>query len=161
MPPFLPWDPTQRNCKILKLRHRKAERWAQQHGSQFAPSKNELIHFPRDLCADTSHLLRLPQATIEASLSCRYLGIETDPQLRLDYHREKLEGKATKRLLNLSALASSTRGTGLISLRQVYRAMFVPQKLYGCSAWHDPEARGRGNGSAIINTITRIQRRRA
>lgn len=151
---------TQRNCKTLKMIHRKAERWALQHGSQFAPAKYELVHFTRDPRADTTHPLRLPRSTIEATPSCRYLGVQMDSQLRWDYHREKLESKATQRLSALSALASSTWGAGLINLRQVYRAMIIPQMLYGCSAWHDP-MRGRGNGNAMVNTITRIQRRAA
>lgn len=78
-----------------------------------------------------------------------------DSRLRWDYHRERMEAKATERLTALSALASSTWGTGLISLRQVYKAMVVPQMLYGCSAWHTQGGRGR----AMTNAIARIQRR--
>ena len=154
---------TQRNCKTLKAIHRIAEKWALQHGSQFAPAKYELVHFTRDPKANTTHPLRLPHATIEASPSCRYLGIQMDSRLRWDYHREKLEAKATQRLSALSALASSTWGTGLINLRQVYRMMIIPQMLYGCSAWHIPGNRGngRGRGSAMVTAISRIQRRAA
>ena len=149
----------QRNCKTLKAIHQKAEKWALQHGSQFAPAKYELVHFTRDPKMNTTHALRLPHATIKASPSCRYLGIQMDSKLRWDYHREKVEAKATKRLSALSALASSTWGTGLINLRQVYRAMIVPQMLYGCSAWHIPGNNGRGRGSAMVTAIARIQRR--
>lgn len=150
-----------RNCKTLKGIHRKAEDWAVKHGSQFAPAKYELIHFTRDPKANSTHALRLPHATIQASPSCRYLGIHMDTRLRWDYHREKMEAGATKRLSALSALASSTWGTGLISLRQVYRAMIVPQMLYGCSAWHVP-GRGRiGRGSDMVAAIRKIQRRAA
>ena len=153
----------QRNCKTLKAIHQKAEKWALQHGSQFDPDKYELVHFTRDPKQNTTHALRLPHATIEASPSCRYLGIEMDSRLRWDYHREKVEAKATKRLAALSALASSTWGTGLINLRQVYIAMIVPQMLYGCSAWHVPgsKGKGRGRGSAMVTALTRIQRRAA
>jgi hypothetical protein len=86
-----------------------------------------------------------------------------DSSLQWDYHREKLEAKATQRLAALSALASSTWGTGLINLRQVHRTMIIPQMLYGCSAWHIPGNRGngRGRGSAIVTAISRIQRRAA
>jgi hypothetical protein len=145
----------------LKIIHRRAEQWARRHGSQFAPAKYELVHFSRDPRANITHPLYLPHATIEASPSCRYLGEQMDSQLRWDYHREKVENKATKRLSALSALASSTWGAGLINLRQVYRAMIVPQMLYGCSAWHTPGARSTGRGSAMLNTISRIQRRAA
>ena len=150
----------QRNCKTLKAIHRTAEKWALQHGSQFAPAKYELVHFTRDPKANSTHPLRLPHATISASPSCRYLGIQMDSRLRWDHHREKVEAKATQRLSALSAIASSTWGTGLINLRQVYKAMIIPQMLYGCSAWHIP-GKGRGRGSAMVAAISRIQRRAA
>ena len=151
----------QRNCKILKAVHRRAERWARQHASQFAPAKYELVHFTRNSRVNTTHPLRLPQGTIEASPSCRYLGIEMDSRLRWDYHRKRVESKATKRLSALAALASSTWGTGLINLRQVYRMMIVPQMMYGCSAWHTPGTKARNRGGAMVAAITRIQRRAA
>ena len=151
----------QYNCKTLKTVHQKAEKWARQHGSDFAPAKYELVHFTRDPRMNTTRPLHLPNATIQASPSCRYLGIEMDSRLRWDHHREKVEAKATQRLAALSALASSTWGTGLINLRQVYRAMIIPQMLYGCSAWHIPGGKTRGRGSTMLNTITRIQRRAA
>ncbi|KAI6777578.1 uncharacterized protein J7T54_004478 [Emericellopsis cladophorae] len=123
-----------RNCKTLKAIHRKAEEWALKHGSQFAPAKYELVHFSRDPSYNTTHALRLPHATITASQYCRYLGLQLDTKLRWGHHREKMEAAATKRLSALSALASSTWDTGTVNLRQVYRAMIVPQMLYGCSA---------------------------
>lgn len=95
----------QRNCKTLKTIHQKAEKWALQHGSQFAPAKYELVHFTRDPRANTTHSLRLPHATIKASLSCRYLGVQMDSRLRWGRHREMVEAKATERLSALSALA--------------------------------------------------------
>ena len=150
-----------RNCKTLKVIHSRAERWARQHGSRFAPTKYELVHFTRKRTGNTSHPLRLPQATVEASPSCRYLGIEMDTTLQWDYHCEKIEAKATKRLSALSALASSTWGTGLTSLRHVYRALIVPQMLYACSAWYVPGTSQGGRGSGMINTIKKIQRQAA
>ena len=151
----------QRNCKELKRVHRHAEEWARRHGSQFSPAKYELVHFTRDPKQNSTHALRLPNATIPASPSCRYLGIQMDTRLRWDHHREQVEANATKRLGALSALASSTWGTGLINLRQVYRAMIIPQALYGCSAWHIPITGTVGRGAAMINTIKRVQRRAA
>ncbi|RDL32701.1 uncharacterized protein BP5553_09157 [Venustampulla echinocandica] len=151
----------QHNCKTLKGIHRKAEEWALRHGSQFAPAKYELVHFTRDPKANSTHALRLPHATIQASPSCRYLGIQMDTKLRWDYHREKVEAKATGRLSALSALASSSWGTGTINLRHVYRAMVVPQMLYGCSAWHIPGSGRAGRGSSIVAAIAKIQKRAA
>ncbi|KAJ6436012.1 RNA-directed DNA polymerase from mobile element jockey [Purpureocillium lavendulum] len=99
--------------------------------------------------------------SIKASPSCRYLGIQMDSRLRWDYHREKMEAAATKRLSALSALASSTWGTGLINLRHVYRAMIIPQMLYGCSAWHVPGKGCINRGAYMISAIAKIQRRAA
>lgn len=151
----------QRNCKLLKGIHRKADTWAVKHGSQFAPAKYELVHFTRDPKMNSTHALRLPHATVKASPSCRYLGIHMDTKLRWDYHREKVEERATKRLAALSALASSTWGVGLTNLRHVYRAMIVPQMLYGCSAWHIPGKAMSSHGSRITLVIEKVQRRAA
>ncbi|KAH8600189.1 hypothetical protein B0O99DRAFT_668756 [Bisporella sp. PMI_857] len=70
------------NYKTLEGIHKKAERWALQHGSKFAPAKYELVHFSRDPKANTTHAPHLPHATINASLSCRHLGIQMDTRLR-------------------------------------------------------------------------------
>ncbi|KAJ6436788.1 reverse transcriptase [Purpureocillium lavendulum] len=154
-------DSAARNCKTLKIMHHKAQDWARKHGSQFSPAKYELVHFTRDPAANCTHALRLPHGTIKASPSCRYLGIQMDSRLRWDYHREKMEAAATKRLSALSALASSTWGTGLINLRQVYRAMIIPQMLYGCSAWHVPGKGCINRGAYMISAIAKVQRRAA
>lgn len=49
----------------------------------------------------------------------------------------------------------------MVNLRQVYRAMIVPQMLYGCSAWYVTGARQSPRGSPMISAIQRIQRRAA
>ncbi|KAF3484324.1 uncharacterized protein GIQ15_03648 [Arthroderma uncinatum] len=84
-----------------------------------------------------------------------------DTKLRWEFHCDKIEARATKRLSALAALASSTWGTGTIDLRQVYRTMIVPQMLYSCSAWYIPGKGHGGRGSPMINAIKRIQRRAA
>ena len=82
-------------------------------------------------------------------------------KLRWDHHREKVEARATQRLSALSALASSTWGTGTANLRHVYKAMIVPQMLYGCSAWFIPSNGPSSRGAAMVSAIQRIQRRAA
>src|SRR4051794_5579622 len=119
------------------------------HGSKFSPAKYELVHFTRDPEANVAHPLRLPHATIEASESCKYLGIHLDTKLQWNHHCEEMMKKTTRTLSGLSALASSTWGTSLINLRRAYKAVVVPQVMYGCSVWHTP---GRaGPMSALIN----------
>ena len=151
----------QQTCKILKNIHQKAITWAKQHGSQFAPAKYELVHFNKDPRINTTHPLRLPHTTVEASPSCRYLGIQLDSELQWHHHREKVEAAAVKRLSALSALASSTWGTGLGNLRHVYRAMVIPQMLYGCSAWALPNRWRSSGGHALVKAIERVQKRAA
>ncbi|KAM3486343.1 hypothetical protein MY8738_000559 [Beauveria namnaoensis] len=103
--------------------------------------------------ADTFQLLPSP--------ACKYLSVHMDTRLRWDYHREKLEAGATARLSALSALASSSWGTGLMNLRQVYRAVIVAQMLYGCSAWFIPGSGHTSRGSSMISAIRNVQRRAA
>lgn len=95
----------------------------------------------------------MPRATIPASRSCRYLGVHMDTRLRWDYHREKMEATATKRFSALSQLASSTWGTGTLSLRYVDKTMLVSQMLYGCLAWSIPPT-----SAALVGVIKKIQR---
>jgi hypothetical protein len=123
--------------------------WAVKHGFQFNPAKYKLVHFTRDPTANTTHALRLPHATIEASPSCKYLGIYMNTKLRWNYHREELEAKATKRLSALSTQASSSWGTRATNLRHVYKAMILPHMIYGCSAWHTSSHYNRGLVSVI------------
>ncbi|KGQ02487.1 RNA-directed DNA polymerase from mobile element jockey [Beauveria bassiana D1-5] len=137
----------------------KRKNGPQNTAPNFSPAKYELVHFTRDPKANCTHALRLPHTAVKASPSCKYLGVQMDTKLRWDYHREKLEAGATSRLSALSALASSSWGTGLMNLRQVYRAVIVPQMLYGCSAWFIPGSGYRHRGSSMINAIKSIQRR--
>ncbi|KAM3553827.1 hypothetical protein MY1884_006459 [Beauveria asiatica] len=69
--------------------------------------------------------------------------------------------KKNARLSAFSALASSSWGTGLTNLRQVYRAVIVPQMLYGCSAWFIPGSGYTSRGSSMISAIQNVQRRAA
>jgi hypothetical protein len=105
-----------RNCKNLKGIHKKAEDWAKKHGSQFSPTKYELVHFTWDAGENSTQALRLSTHIIKASPSCRYLGIHMDSQLRWKKHREEVEVKATKRLSAMSAITSSTWGAGMANL---------------------------------------------
>jgi hypothetical protein len=84
-----------------------------------------------------------------------------DTRLRWTYHREKMEAGAMKRLSALSALASSTWGTSATNLRKVYKAMIVPQMLYGCFAWYTLGQSRAGRGADMVKTMGKIQRRAA
>lgn len=149
------------NCRTLKVAYIKAQDWAKKHGSQFAPTKYELVHLNRDPTKNITHALRLPHATIAPSTSAKYLGIQMDTRLRWYDQRDRIVAKATKRLSALSALASSSWGAGMLNLRLVYRAMLLPQMLYGCSAWYTPGGYGDNFDADMAIAIRKMQRRAA
>ena len=102
----------------------------------FALKKYTLVHFTKDPRINTAHPLRLPTITIAAEPSCKYLGLQIDHRLNWTDQVKRVQQKASKKLTALSSLASSTWGANLVTLRQVYQAMILPQVLYGCSAWY-------------------------
>ncbi|OQV10369.1 hypothetical protein CLAIMM_14382 [Cladophialophora immunda] len=153
----------QHNTHALKVAHREAQKWARKHGSVFATSKYTLIHFARNSYVNTKHPLRLPDITITPVSSCRYLGLQIDNRLTWKDHVQRIQQKASQRLIALSSLASSTWGADLITLRHVYQAMLLPQLLYGCSAWYKVRQSGRSHKrqSRVARLLTSVQRRAA
>lgn len=156
----------QHNTLALKLAHREAHKWARKHGSVFATSKYTLVHFARNSYVNTRHPLRLPEITITPVTSCKYLGLQIDNRLTWKDHVQRIQQKASQRLIALSSLASSSWGADLRTLRQVYQAMLLPQMLFGCSAWYKARERRRSGRphkgqSLIARLLTPIQRRAA
>ena len=156
----------QHNTQALKVAHRKAQSWAKKHGSVFGVSKYTLVHFARSPWANTKHPLRLPDITIVPETSCRYLGLQIDNRLEWTDHIQRVSQTATRRLTALSALASSSWGANLTTLRLVYRAMILPQLLYGCSAWYKIRTHRRAGHahkqqSQAVRQLAPIQRRAA
>ena len=156
----------QHNTQALKIAHKKAEDWARKHGSVFATSKYTLVHFTRRRRINKAHPLRLPDITITPAQSCRYLGLQVDNGLNWRDHIQHIQQKASKSLAALSALASSTWGANVATLRLVYRAMIVPRILYACSAWftarrHRPTGQVYKSKSRTAHLLTPVQRRAA
>lgn len=134
------------NCATLCTVHGRAEQWARQHASVFAPAKYELIHFTnRPTRHNTTAELALDTHTVQASTTCRVLGVILDSHLKWDTHIQHIQARATTSLRDLAALAGSTWGFGLKDLRRLYVAVVLPQILYCCSAWYSP-----GSGHGII-----------
>ena len=156
----------QHNTRALKIAHKKAEDWARKHGSVFATSKYTLVHFTRRRRINNTHPLRLPGITITPAQSCRYLGLQMDNKLNWRDHIQHIQQKASKSLAALSALASSSWGANVATLRLVYRAMVMPRILYGCSAWftsrrHRSTRQVYKSKSRTAHLLTPIQRRAA
>ena len=85
------------------------------------------------------------------------LGVWLDQTLSFDSHRAKLAGKASASLDALRGMTGSTWGASLMAMRQVYRAVFVLQILYGATAWFSPKTKADEN--TIVSIFTGIQRR--
>jgi len=84
------------------------------------------------------HLTRTPRryslnARIELSTSVRYLEIMMDQPLRWWPRIQHIQGKARATIQALRSLAGPTWGSALMTLRQVYLAMVIPQITCGCS----------------------------
>jgi hypothetical protein len=114
---------------IKKLRGacRKANQWAKRHASVFDPKKYALIHFvnPKEMDPEYTPLI-LPETTVEATTSARYLGFWLDAKLEFNHHRHQAIAKAGISLHALRGLAGSTWGASLIAMRQIYQAVIMP-----------------------------------
>lgn len=97
------------NCMALRTVHSRAEQWARRHASVFAPDKYELIHFTnRPAEHDTTAELALDTNTIQASPTCKVLGVILDSHLKWDAHIQHIQARATTSLGGLATLAGST-----------------------------------------------------
>ncbi|KAJ5667630.1 hypothetical protein N7507_003494 [Penicillium longicatenatum] len=170
-----------RNVEILEEVLQRADLWARRHAAKFAPDKFELIHFtnPRaeeeplpqptqstqpeeysiyDIIIPDPGTDQLPVRDIQPLTYAKYLGIWLDKELSFNIHRQKLIGKANASLDALQSLTGSTWGASLSAMRTVYRAVVIPQMLYGVVAWFPNTATKQNQ---IINSFTKIQRRAA
>lgn len=148
------------NCQALQTVHARAELWARRHASVFAPAKYELIHFTnRPKKHSTSAELVLDTHTVQASATCRVLGVILDSHLEWEAHLRHIQARTTTSLGGLAAIAGSTWGFGLKDLRRLYVAVVLPQILYCCSAWYSPDS---GHGTVMrqkrsLQKLTAIQ----
>ncbi|KAJ1706371.1 putative reverse transcriptase [Aspergillus flavus] len=155
------------NVETLKIALARADRWATQHASKFAPEKFELIHFtnPRRSEAETTpppspglspddpnsiwevplpptghDQMDVPYAgtTIKPTETAKYLGIWLDKTLSFTTHRTKALAKAHGTLAALRGIAGSTWGVPLRAMRRIYQAVVIPQLFYGATAWFSP-----------------------
>ncbi|GMG55441.1 unnamed protein product [Aspergillus oryzae var. brunneus] len=155
------------NVETLKTALARADRWATQHASKFAPEKFELIHFtnPRRSEAETTpppspglspddpnsiwevplpptghDQMDVPYAgtTIKPTETAKYLRIWLDKTLSFATHRTKALAKAHSTLAALRGIAGSTWGVPLRAIRRVYQAVVIPQLFYGATAWFSP-----------------------
>ena len=120
---------TEENCRRLKQVHAECEDWAKKHASVFAPSKYTLLHLtkkPKEF--DLDQELELNEGrTIKPTPQAKYLGFILDSSLLWNGHLESRRVKAHKFLKMLSRITGSTWRMSLLTLREVYQAVILPQ----------------------------------
>ena len=127
---------TKETNKLLEKAHEDCLDWAKKHGSKFAPKKYQLVHFTRKRNEDHSRDLRLGQHIIKAKPHGKFLGVRLDTKLNWREHINQVKEKVAKSIAGLSKLARSTWDGNLRTVRQMYKAVVLPQMTYCCSAWY-------------------------
>lgn len=120
---------TEENCGRLKEVHAECEDWAKKHASVFAPSKYTLLHLtkkPKEFDLDQELELNGGR-TIKPTPQAKYLGFTLDSSLLWNGHLESRRVKAHKFLKMLSRITGSTWRMSLLTLREVYQAVILPQ----------------------------------
>lgn len=151
-------DSTEENCNSLRKIHEEVcLKWASRHGSEFDPSKYQLLHLSRKQRFSLDQSLQLNERQIiEARQFVRYLGVDIDRKLLWTYHNKATQTKATKSVGALTRIAGSTWGGNYKSMRQLYQAIVIPQITYCCSAWYQPE-KTIGHNKSHLLSLQRIQ----
>ncbi len=151
-------DSTEENCSALRMIHDEiCLKWASRHGSEFDPSKYQLLHLSRKQRFNLDHSLQLNERQcINARQFVRYLGVDIDSKLSWNQHVKGTRSKVTKSIGALARIAGSTWGGNYKSMRQLYQAMVIPQLTYCCSVWHQPE-RTTGHNKTHLTSLQRIQ----
>lgn len=148
---------TEENCRLLKLAHDRCLSWAHTHRAIFAPSKYQLIHLSRKKSINKTAALELgPHQIIIPKNTSKLLGIVLDSQLTWKPHIEHVKNKTMKSLATLARLGASTWGGSLLSLRQIYLAVVLPQLSYACSVWYLPPGE-KGRRKSHLATLELVQ----
>ena len=126
------------NVEMLEELHGEAIGWAEKHGCQFSISKYQLTHFSKKDDEDIDTPLILGAQTVDAEPHSRFLGVIMDNRLNWREQVNQVRMKASKSIVAMAKLAGSTWGGCLLSIRQIYEAVVIPQLTYCSSVWYSP-----------------------
>lgn len=120
---------TDENCKNLATIHETACRpWADTHGSSFAVSKYQLIHFTRRTLSNINHpLVLISGQEVIPTPSVVYLGIMFDTKLKWNAQITLAKSKVQKSIGALASLEGSTWGASLQVLRKFTLQLSSPK----------------------------------
>ena len=148
---------TEENCRSLATIHEMVcKPWADTHGSSFAVSKYQLIHFTRRTSSNINHRLLLSSGQqVTPMPSVVYLGIIFDVKLKWNAQLALIKAKVQKSIGALASLGGSTWGASLQVIRKIYIAVVISQMTYGLSIWYTPSGEPRHNKSqlALLETL--------
>lgn len=152
-------ESTERNCQILKQVYDRCEEWAQQHGSKFAESKHELIHFSRTPKRyNMNASLILTDHEISAKADIRVLGVQLDSRLRWRPHLRQIEAKLVTRQKAAQIIAGSTWGSSTGASKRIYSAVSRSVMSHGAAAWYT-SAEVKGHRKGVDTKLRSIQGR--
>lgn len=105
--------------------------WADRHGSSFAVSKYQLIHFTRRTSSNIDHPLLLSSGQQVIPLpSGVYLGIIFDVKLKWNAQLALIKTKVQKSIGALASLGGSTWGASLQVIRKIlHRSCHFPDDI--------------------------------
>jgi hypothetical protein len=93
------------NKDLLKAAWKICERWSQKTGMEFAPEKNELLHFSSARAA-CELLLHLETVIIQPITDARFLGVWLNNKLSWKNHLIKVKEKMATQMLAFSKLTA-------------------------------------------------------
>ena len=126
------------NIEMLKQLHEEAAEWAERHGCQFSIGKYQLTHFSNENGRGRGLPLILGSHTVKAKPHSRFLGVRMDCRLNWKEQVNQVKMKASRSIVAMGKLAGSTWGGNLLTIRQIYEAVVIPQLTYCCSVWYSP-----------------------
>ena len=151
-------DHTAENIEILRELHEEATEWAERHGCQFSIAKYQLTHFSKKDNEDIARPLILGAHTVEAEPHSRFLGVRMDSKLNWREQVNQVKMRASKSVVAMAKLAGSTWGGCLLSIRQIYEAVVIPQLTYCSSVWYSPTGT-KNHRKWILGALQTIQAR--
>ena len=119
----------------LQMQLNKLEKWANDNGFKFSPSKTQVVHF----CCKTS-CVREPELTlygerIEVKNEARFLGVIFDKKLTFIAHLKDLRLRCQKALNALKIFCSPEWGGDTEILLQLYRSLIRSKLDYACQVY--------------------------
>ena len=143
--------------KLAKIYNQTYKDWRAKHRSEFSLSKYQLIHISRKQNIDYTVSVRLRRRhTIHRTTTAVNFGITLQLKLSWKDHVSKVKRKAIKTIKALSSITGSTWGGNFLALRQIFKAVIIPQITYRALVWQTPSGKKR-HRKALVMQLAQVQ----